>query len=48
MAMRDIPSIESTGVSARPDAKASHREARIMCMCIYASTPKCVNLFLSP
>ena len=33
--MWDIPSIESIGVSVVRDAKASHREARVMWMRIY-------------
>ena len=33
--MSDIPSIEPIGVSVVRDAKASHREARVMWMRIY-------------
>ena len=36
MAMWDIPSIESAGVSVVRDTKVSHREARVTCMRIYA------------
>ena len=36
MTMVNIPSIESTAVSAVADAKASHREAGKMCISIYA------------